>query len=345
MKKTLIGFSIAAAFIAGLMLSEIVLSGINGIFSRPLFQTRSMMEQKWEEKSKETDEFRERLEGQTRGIEGLAEEIDRKDFSSLTRENLLSRSGVGERGKVRIQSGLNEIYLKSAGAENPGLNRIRENLNRKVQNMLEVSSHILKEKIQNLNMELLDVNRELMERNTVLKQSLTELEKYREELEDREKTIHRLEGIQDELQQEVGELKTKIEDGRLRVDFKGDILFASGRHRLTDRGKKLLASIIPVLRNSTDRNNIFIAGHTDNVPIRPQSRDKYASNWELSTFRAVEVVKFLVEQGLEPRHLTAAGYGKFKPVSDNESEAGRSRNRRVELFLIPRIIKRSPGES
>jgi len=174
-----------------------------------------------------------------------------------------------------------------------------------------------------------------------LEAKLNEVEKYKKELEEQKKYINDLEGIKSNLQKTVGVLETKIENGRLKVSFKGDILFESGQHALRQEGKELLESVYEILKDSTKQNDIFVAGHTDNVPIRPDARDRYESNWTLSTYRAVEVVKYLVEKGLSPKHMTAAGYGEFKPVAGNDTEAGKSKNRRVELFLIPRIIKRS----
>lgn len=189
------------------------------------------------------------------------------------------------------------------------------------------------------------MNKELTDRNKQLQEKLDEVEQYKKELDEHKKTINDLEGIKSNLQKTVGVLETKIEKGRLKVSFEGDILFQSGKHELRPEGRELLESVFKILRDSTRQNDIFVAGHTDNVPIRPDARDRYDSNWTLSTYRAIEVVKYLVEKGLSPQHLTAAGYGEFKPVADNASDEGKSKNRRVELFLIPRIIKRQQPEA
>ena len=166
------------------------------------------------------------------------------------------------------------------------------------------------------------------------------MEKYKEELEERKKYINDLEGIKSDLEKTVGVLETKIEKGRLKVSFKGDILFESGKHQLRQEGKQLLESVFPILIKSTVQNDIFIAGHTDNVPIREDARDQYESNWNLSAYRAIEVVNYLMEKGISPQSMTAAGYGEFNPIADNSTDEGKAKNRRVELFIIPRIIKR-----
>jgi chemotaxis protein MotB len=173
-----------------------------------------------------------------------------------------------------------------------------------------------------------------------LEAKLKEVEKYKHELEEHRKYINDLEGIKGRLEETVGTLEAKIENGRLRVNFQGDILFESGKHLLRKEGKELLDSVFSILLKSSEQNDIFIAGHTDNDQIRADALDRYESNWTLSTYRAVEVVKYLKEKGIKPESMTAAGYGEFKPIADNSTDEGKAKNRRVELFLIPIIIKR-----
>ena len=97
------------------------------------------------------------------------------------------------------------------------------------------------------------------------------------------------------------------------------------------------ASSQPAFRRMTavlrDRNyNIRIEGHTDDVPIH---NSQYASNWELSTARATEMVRLLITQhGFAPESLSAAGYAQFHPVATNATEAGRAQNRRVDVVIL-----------
>jgi chemotaxis protein MotB len=77
-----------------------------------------------------------------------------------------------------------------------------------------------------------------------------------------------------------------------------------------------------------------VAGHTDNEKI---SKSFFASNWELSTARAIQVVEVLVTDGVKPTLLSAAGYGEYDPIAPNTTPAGRSRNRRIEITLQPNI--------
>jgi chemotaxis protein MotB len=76
-----------------------------------------------------------------------------------------------------------------------------------------------------------------------------------------------------------------------------------------------------------------VDGHTDRVRI---ATERFPSNWELSSARAISVVKFLIAEGVPPERLTAAGYGEFQPLDDRDDEIGRRRNRRIELKLTSR---------
>lgn len=79
-------------------------------------------------------------------------------------------------------------------------------------------------------------------------------------------------------------------------------------------------------------HRVRVEGHTDSLPI---STERFPSNWELSAARAAGVARFLVESGLDPAKLTAAGRGEFHPIATNDSAKGRARNRRIEIVLVP----------
>jgi chemotaxis protein MotB len=90
-----------------------------------------------------------------------------------------------------------------------------------------------------------------------------------------------------------------------------------------------------VLKN-TENKIVRVEGHTDNVPISPALAGKFRSNWELSTARATNVVRFLQEKvGIDPARLEAVGLSEFHPVAANATPEGRSQNRRIEIALLP----------
>ncbi len=126
--------------------------------------------------------------------------------------------------------------------------------------------------------------------------------------------------------------RVNIEQKRkgLVISFTGELLYELGRAELREQGREVLTMISNNLINIP--NDIMIEGHTDNLPIR---NEEFPSNWELSTARAVNVIKFLIEeQGFEPRRLSAAGYSQYRPVSDNDTPEGRNENRRVEIVVL-----------
>jgi chemotaxis protein MotB len=132
---------------------------------------------------------------------------------------------------------------------------------------------------------------------------------------------------------DAGQLKIATRAGRLVLQLSNDVLFDVGQTTLKPAGKDALTQIAQVLRTVQGRS-FQVAGNTDNLPIQTA---RFPSNWELSTARAVEVVKLLVTQHVDARALSAAGYGEFDPVASNDTPDGRAKNRRIEITLQPNL--------
>ncbi|MBN2804541.1 MAG: OmpA family protein [Deltaproteobacteria bacterium] len=130
-----------------------------------------------------------------------------------------------------------------------------------------------------------------------------------------------------------GKLKIKIVNGQMVVQMASNILFETGKADLSDEGKEALLSLASILQTIKDRK-FQIAGHTDNVPI---SSRKFPSNWELSSARAVTVVKFMQENGVNPVNISAAGFAEYQPTASNDDEEGKAANRRIEITLLPNL--------
>lgn len=123
--------------------------------------------------------------------------------------------------------------------------------------------------------------------------------------------------------------------GKLTVNILDRILFDSGEAVLKSEGETVLQKLASVLAQYPNRQ-IHVIGHTDNVPIRASARNRFASNWELSTARATAAVRFLQEKaGVNPMRLGAVGYGEFHPLADNATSEGRARNRRIAIVVLP----------
>lgn len=124
-------------------------------------------------------------------------------------------------------------------------------------------------------------------------------------------------------------ISTRILDGKVIVSVKGKALFNSGSASLNSTAVSIFDEIIQILDDYPEYN-INIKGHTDNIPI---STDIFPSNWELSAVRATTVLKYLVSKGVDPKRLTATGFGEIMPLVPNNSESNRAKNRRVEFVL------------
>jgi len=115
------------------------------------------------------------------------------------------------------------------------------------------------------------------------------------------------------------------------VAIQGSLLFQTGSAELSQEGADLLERAAPALASWASGGAIMVAGHTDDVPI---ASALYASNWELSTARATNVVTLLEALGLDGERLFAAGFGEHRPVAPNDAAEGRQENRRVELTRV-----------
>lgn len=128
-------------------------------------------------------------------------------------------------------------------------------------------------------------------------------------------------------------LKTSLTEEGLLLTIRDNVLFESGIAVVRENDEKIAKEISDLLVMDPPRN-IIISGHTDNVPI---SNADFESNWELSVMRAVNFMKLLQDnERLNPEWFSAKGFGEFKPVSPNDTDSGRKKNRRVEILIMPR---------
>ena len=125
---------------------------------------------------------------------------------------------------------------------------------------------------------------------------------------------------------------TQLQD-RLKVTMVDQLLFPEGGWELHRPGEATLTKIVPTL-TSLQNQRIVVEGFTDNVPIGPELRSRFPSNWELSTARATGVVRYLVAQGVPPNMLSVQGFGDSQPVASNDTAQGRAKNRRVEIVIM-----------
>lgn len=130
-----------------------------------------------------------------------------------------------------------------------------------------------------------------------------------------------------------GQLAVAISRGRMVIQLPQDILFPSGSATLSSDGARTLTEVASVLATLEGRS-FQVEGHTDNVPI---STAQFPSNWELSSARALSVVRILVQGGVPPESLSGAGYGEYQPVASNDDRDSRRLNRRIEIVMLPNL--------
>jgi chemotaxis protein MotB len=166
----------------------------------------------------------------------------------------------------------------------------------------------------------------------------------------KEEEIKRLTRTQEELskslQDEISKGNITIQQvrDRLTINMVDRVLFDSGQAQVKPAGVKVLKQVADVINKITDKQ-IRIEGHTDNVPISLKLQDRFKTNWELSTARATTVVRYLIDHGgVDRQYLSAVGYADTHPLASNDSDEGRSSNRRIEIVLYPKDLKEIAGE-
>lgn len=194
---------------------------------------------------------------------------------------------------------------------------------------------------------------------TMLNSNMTQQEKLNallsqkmEELSERERTINELQDMINAQNEKVQSLLSSVKDallgfgsdeltitekdGKVYVAMSDKLLFESGSARVDKRGKEALAKLAEVLNKQTDID-VYIEGHTDSKPINTA---QFKDNWDLSVIRATSVVRILTKDyGVNPLQIQPSGRGEYMPVADNESADGRSRNRRTEIIMAPKLDK------
>ena len=165
------------------------------------------------------------------------------------------------------------------------------------------------------------------------KDELVELRQQRKEMN---KQIEEFQKLSERFKEMIAAdgIQIYVRRGRMIVSLPSGVLFPSGKAELSPRGLKTLTMVAQKLDDFKDRR-FLVAGHTDNVRIK-KAKD-FQDNWELSSARAIRVVRHLIEKGMNPKNLAAVGYGQYDPVKSNKSLSGRRLNRRIELILEPRV--------
>ncbi len=207
-----------------------------------------------------------------------------------------------------------------------------------------------KERAAQLEKEIEAMGFKLSEKGEEKDRLISALEEYKARAAALERIKARFETLRKKLEEltKLG-LKIEIRKNRMIISLPGDVLFASGKAELQDKGKEILEEVARVIREDEDlsQRTYQVAGHTDNEKIQSAyAKKEFKDNWGLSLMRARTVLLYLIAPtddeenpggGLDPSRWSASGYGATDPVASNAGKYGRQKNRRVELVMMPNV--------
>lgn len=219
-----------------------------------------------------------------------------------------------------------------------------------IQGNAQETKRLLKE-LQRTQSDLQTREDRLRDLEVQLNQKRASLEKLQAELEQRNARLIELEQILHAKDSVVNALKNKVQNallgfeemglsiqlknGKVYVSLAEKLLFKSGSTDVDPKGQEALRELAAVLAQNPDIN-IMVEGHTDDVPVISGASIK--DNWDLSVKRATSIVRILLENsGIDPTRITAAGRGEYLPINPEKTPEARSKNRRTEIILTPKL--------
>jgi len=250
----------------------------------------------------------------------MAVAASRQDELNQSIATLKNESTEQTQGLLQQISDLQEKYDTDIAAKNDTIGTLKsehrdelETLNNRLDH--EIQSHKM------LTGKLLDQIKTLEDMNAEKEKALNELSQQADQIEKQ---------LRAEI--ENGEITLKRYKTKTIINIDNSILFDSGQARLKKKVKQSLAKIAQAI-NRYPENNIQIEGHTDNVPIHTE---QFPSNWELSSARALAVLRFFTDKtDMDPRKLSAVGYGEYHPLAPNDTPENKRMNRRVDIVILP----------
>ena len=133
---------------------------------------------------------------------------------------------------------------------------------------------------------------------------------------------------------ELRDVDVKVLKGVVYISLADNMLFKSGSYEISPRAQEILDKIAKIIKDYSDYD-VLVEGNTDNVPIK---KTNIRNNWDLSALRASSVVQYLQDNcGINPSRLSASGRGEYNPIADNDTDVGKSRNRRTEIIITPKL--------
>ncbi|RUT78372.1 OmpA family protein [Ancylomarina longa] len=276
------------------------------------------------------------LSEQNNELQGKLEVLNDKYLALLTDTLSISRRLQSTRERLnRLENSNQDLLTQMAGMQKGNARETKVLLEqiRKAQNNLRTRED-----------EVLALEKQMDARKRRLDALQTEIGKRDRRLKELESALNRKDEAVRALKQKVRNALTGFEgnglsistrNGKVYVSMEEKLLFQSASYQVDQRGVKALDQLAVVLAQNKDIN-VMIEGHTDNVPYHGSGALK--DNWDLSVKRATSIVRILIRnKGIAPQRLTVAGRSKYVPVESNSSALGRSKNRRTEIILTPKL--------
>lgn len=332
--KTRIFKTIAFIAVAGLVFSCVPASKLEQV------------KEKKERCEKERDELKAENEKLTTSNNELDEEIAslRKTNRFLEKDTLIK--GSSYRTLTIQYDKINKLYSELLA----NTEKLRAGADAKAQERLALLQET-KEKLEKKEDELMEMEKRLNKEKANLEELRANLEVKEHEINQKNKQLADLQSILNSKDSVVNALRKKVSDallgfegdgltvtkknGKIYVSLEEKLLFQSGKWSVDPQGQTAIKKLGEVLEKNPDIN-IMIEGHTDNVPYNGGS--KIEDNWDLSVKRATAIVKILIDNSeIDPKRLIAAGRGEYFPISTEDTDEARRKNRRTEIILTPKF--------
>lgn len=258
-----------------------------------------------------------------------------RSFSILVLMSIIFTSCVGKRKYIIAQSEM--IQYKFQAAELKRHNELLKKNNEEITQECNDFKAKASQEREVLEAQLNNQTNELEDKDKALAARAKRLMTLEAQFKKQQEAVNRLKSTMTAalVNFNTEDLSVEVRNGKVYISLSDKLLFPSASAKLNREGQDAIGKVAGVLKKNMDIN-IEILGHTDTKPIRI----KFADNWELSTARSLTIARLLTDEyQINGKRIVASGASQFRPVAENETEEGRSKNRRTEIILSPNLDK------
>jgi chemotaxis protein MotB len=302
--------------------------------------------QKFKETESKMNNYKSELDLTKQNLEQLSvenTEMKQKLGKTETQLNSLIKDSMARSGEMdRISKDLDNKKYQLSELQETQESILKGNAKEtaKLLKQLQTTQEDLKKKEEALNL----TEKNLEEKRRNLENLTLELNKRDARLNELEGILFRKDSVVNNLKQKVSDallgfekddLTVKVQNGKVYVSMEDKLMFKSASASIDAKGQEALKKLAKILEQNPDIN-ITIEGHTDNVPFKSDSKTE--DNWDLSVQRSTEIIRLILRSSkIDPHRLIAAGRGEYAPITNNKTSEARSKNRRTEIILTPKL--------